>query len=57
MRNVMNLINTKSFVSVDLLSRMIYVYIKCDCKPFPNTCKPQFSKISGNALSINNSIT
>lgn len=53
----MNLINTKLFVSVGLLSRMIYVYIKCDCELFPNTCKSQFSKISGDALSFNNSLT
>lgn len=53
----MTLINTKSFVSVGLLSGMIYLYIKCDCKPFPNTCKPLFSKISGDALGFNNSLT
>lgn len=38
-RNLINL--TKSFVSVGLLFRMIYAYIKCDCKPFPNTSKSQ----------------
>lgn len=56
MRNLINLTNTKSFVPVGLLFRMIYAHIKCDCEPSPNTCKSQLSKISRDALNFNISL-